>query len=60
MTKDNHMMGVAFTYESENENPYDDQVEVQIAALQKRVTYLKHHQQEACEAFGYSDSYEVE
>jgi len=58
--KYNHMMDVCFTYESENEDPFKDQIEVQIDALQKRVTYLKRHQQDAYEAFGHSDSYEIE
>lgn len=55
-----HLMDVAFSYVSENEDPDDDPVDVKIIALQKRATYLKHHPEEAAEAFGYSDSHEIE
>lgn len=59
MAKYNHMYDVAFSLENENEDGEATAVEL-IAALEKRVAALKAlPPQEAREAFGYSDSYEV-
>jgi len=57
----NHMMDVAFIIpNSPHENWEDVPAADMIAALEKRVAYLKNNQSEAAEAFGFSDTYEEE
>jgi len=56
----NHMLDVAFTINSSSENWYDISIEDIINALQARVDYLRNNPQEASDAFGYSDSFEIE
>jgi hypothetical protein len=66
MPKYNHMLDVAFTIESEHKNWEDIAANDLIAALERRVAYLKAIIRmptkvgEAFEAFGICDSYEVE
>lgn len=52
------MLDVAFTLEGEWENWEDIPYSEIIKALKKRVSYLEEHKE--IEAFGYSDTYEVE
>jgi hypothetical protein len=55
----NHLMDVAFTIpNSPHENWEDVPATDMLAALEKRVAYLKNNQSEAAEAFGFSDTYE--
>ena len=54
----NHMLDVAFTVTGPWENWMDVPKSNLLAALQKRVDYLKSNPQECIEAIGYSDSYE--
>jgi hypothetical protein len=57
----NHLMDVAFTIpNSPHENWEDVPATDMLAALEKRVAYLKNNQSEAAEAFGFSDTYEEE
>lgn len=56
----NHMLDVAFTIESIAADWTDIPVIKLIDALQQRVAYLQANPDDAAEAFGYSDSYEVE
>lgn len=60
MPKYNHMLDVAFTIESEHGDWYKIHSWDLLIALEKRVAYLKKHPLEVHEAFGHSDSYEVE
>jgi hypothetical protein len=55
----NHMFDVAFSIESDRENPDDVSVEDLLKGLKKRFHYLVDNPEEAREAFGYSDSYEI-
>ena len=57
--KYNHMLDIAFTipnslYENWEDIPFEDI----IAAIQKRVNYLKANEQEWADAIGHCDSYE--
>jgi hypothetical protein len=56
----NHMFDVAFTVEGPWENWEDVPLQFKIGALQKRLDYLRNNPEDAAEAFGYSDSYELE
>jgi ABC-type tungstate transport system permease subunit len=56
----NHMLDVAFTVEGPWENWDDIPYEEKIEALEKRLNYLKQNPVEGAEAFGYSDSYEID
>jgi hypothetical protein len=53
------MFDVAFTVEHTGE-PEDVPREILLDALQRRVDYLRANPQEAAEAFGVCDSYEVD
>lgn len=59
MTILNTMFDVAFTVEHTGE-PEDVPREILLDALQRRVDYLRANPQEAAEAFGVCDSYEVD
>lgn len=55
----NHMFDIAFEVESDND--WENVMHWEfIEALEKRLKYLKENRNEAMEAFGYSDSYEIE
>ena len=60
MTKYNHMMDVAFTIETEEEDWTKIRVDELIGALQRRIHYLQCNPEEAAEAFGHCDSYKIE
>lgn len=55
----NHMLDVAFTIKTPTKDWKKIPVDELVAALQKRVDYLKANPVEAMESFGYSDSYVV-
>ena len=57
--KYNSMFDVAFSIEHDHEDPYDVPVKDLIAACRKRLDYLESHPDDAQEAFGHSDTYEV-
>jgi hypothetical protein len=60
MAKYNSMFDVAFTVEHDHDNPEEVPVPELIAALERRLVYLKANPIEAVEAFGHSDTYETE
>jgi hypothetical protein len=61
MAKFNHMFDVAFTLVSGEEDYSKISAAELINALKKRVVALEFmHEADALEAFGYSDSYEIE
>ena len=55
----NTMFDVAFSVNHEGD-PKDVPASVLLDALQQRINYLRANPQEAAEAFGISDSYEVD
>jgi len=58
MKKYNHMMDVAFTVVSEEEDPYELTIEELIDGMDRRLESLrKQHSYEAREAFGHCDTY---
>jgi len=59
MTKYNHMMDVAFTIETEEEDWTKLTTDELIGALQRRIHYLQRNLEDAAGAFGHSDSYEI-
>jgi hypothetical protein len=59
MPKYNTMFDVAFTVEHNEEDPYNVNKDLLLAALQKRIDYLKRNPQECYGAFGICDTYEI-
>ena len=58
--KYNHMFDVAFTLETNHADPYAVPMEDILDALARRLEFLRKNPEECAEAFGFSDSYEVE
>ena len=58
--KYNHMFDVAFTVEVEEKDPEKIGSETLLAGLLRRAAYLAENEDECVEAFGYSDSHEVD
>jgi len=56
----NYMLDVAFTIETPISNWYDIPAIDLVDALQRRVDYLRENLDEAGDAFGLCDSYEIE
>lgn len=56
----NHMLDVAFTIETVHQDWANVPAQELIEALQKRVDFLRLNPGEVLEAFGFSDSHEVE
>jgi hypothetical protein len=60
LPKYNTMFDVCFTVEHDQDEPLDVPVAVLLEALQRRVHYLRANPDDAAEAFGASDTYEIE
>jgi hypothetical protein len=58
--KYNHMFDVAFSLDTDVENPYEVPKEELLEALAKRLAFLRANPEECAEAFGFSDSYTID